>query len=466
MRNSIMTLLTTLVSVTITAPTFADHGEQLYKLIGSDSITNDHFGQAIAVSGNIAIVGAWGNDDNGLNSGSAYLINISNPSNPIELVKLLPSDGSQGDLFGWSVAIDGNTAVVGAFSDDDNFNNSGSAYVFDITDPKKPIEVVKLHASDSAQSDRFGISVAISGNIAIIGATLHADNGVNSGAAYLFNATTGEQLDKLLASDGSEHAQFGTSVVITSNLAIVGARFGNSNGSGSAYIFDISDPTKSFELAELLPSDGLGGDHFGASIAISGDLVIVGASHDTNAWAQTGSAYLFDISNPSKPSQVSKIIASDGFVQDYLGESVALSGNTAILGAYGEGVNNDAPGSAYFFDVTNPSLPVEVDKIISEDGEHEDEFGFSVAISGDTIIVGAHEDDDNGVETGAVYLFGTKGDPGDCPWDIDGSEIVDTGDLLALFAQWGTAGPADFDGSGAVDTADLLILFANWGPCP
>ena len=122
-----------------------------------------------------------------------------------------------------------------------------------------------------------------------------------------------------------------------------------------------------------------------------------------------------------------------------------------------------------FFGGTTPAYADfgdQLAKLLADDGVVGDEFGFSVAISGTTAIVGANRDDDNGSQSGSAYLFEVAGTADPCPWDLDGSGSVGTGDLLELFAQWGTAGSADFDESGVVDTSDLLILFANWGPCP
>lgn len=126
----------------------------------------------------------------------------------------------------------------------------------------------------------------------------------------------------------------------------------------------------------------------------------------------------------------------------------------------GDDDNGEASGSAYIFDTTTGQ---QLFKLLASDGVLLDTFGISVAIGDSTVIVGAQFDDDNGNNSGSAYVFDAT--IFNCPWDLDGSETVGTSDLLALFAQWGTAGSADFDESGTVDTADLLILFANWGAC-
>jgi hypothetical protein len=153
-----------------------------------------------------------------------------------QLAKLIPNDPGVFDWFGWSVGISGNTAIVGAVRDDDNGNDSGSAYLFDVT---TGAQLAKLTPSDGAEGDAFGGSVAISGNLAIVSAEGDDNNGSNSGSAYLFDVTTGTQLAKLIAGDGAAIDLFGESVSIAGNRAIVGARLNDDQGidSGSAYLF-------------------------------------------------------------------------------------------------------------------------------------------------------------------------------------------------------------------------------------
>ncbi len=316
--------------------------------------------------------------------------------------KLIAVDAATGDRFGYSVAISGNTAIVGAYGDDDVISFSGSAYLFDVTTGN---QIAKLTATDAAPLEFFGRSVAISGNTAIVGAPGYRD----SGSVYVFDVTTGNQLAKLTV---SETKAFGYSVAISGNTAIVGA-FGEDNysprpphflfgdhdsgsHSGSAYLFDISTGS---QIAKLTAEDATGTDQFGGHVAISGNTAIVGRLFDDHAGGASGSAYLFDASTGK---QLAKLTASDAAASALFGRSVAISGNTAIVGARGDHVGGIASGSAYVFDVTSGK---QLAKLTPSDGAKSDLFGHSVAISGNSAIVGANWKDDAGLYSGTAYLF-------------------------------------------------------------
>jgi hypothetical protein len=306
--------------------------------------------------------------------------------------KILAGGGAASDRFGEAVAISGTTAIVGARGDADNGANSGSAYLFDTT---TGAQSAKLTASDGAVADMFGGSVAISGTTAIVGA-----NGDNNGSAYLFDTTTGAQVFKLTAGDSAANDAFGGSVAISGTTAIVGAAGDDDKGSasGSAYLFDTTTGAQS---AKLTASDGAENDAFGFSVALSGTTAIVGAYQDDDNGGNSGSAYLFDTTTGA---QLFKLTAGDGAADDFFGWSVAISGSIGIVGARFDDDNGTDSGSAYLFDTTTGN---QLFKLTASDGAAADRFGWSVAISGTTAIVGAYQDDDNGASSGSTYLFDT-----------------------------------------------------------
>jgi len=330
--------------------------DQTHKLLGSDGAKDDEFGYSVAVSGNLAVVGSYQDDDNGSNSGSAYVFDVNTGQ---QLFKLRPDDGAIYEYFGNSVAANGNIAVIGAYQDDDNGDLSGSAYVFDITTGQ---QLFKLLPDDGSYGDEFGYSVAVSGNIAVIGAFRDDDFGSNTGAIYIFDVTTGQQLFKLLADDSAAHDLFGYSVALSGNLAVVGAFFDNDNGvdSGSAYVFDVSAGQ---QLFKLLPSDGTTDDNFGRSVAVSGNLAVIGADTDDDNGFRSGSAYTFDVLTGQ---QLFKILLPDGAIDDFFGHSVAITGHTAVIGSFGDDDHGSNSGSAYVYEQsTSNCLDLTVDNLIA-----------------------------------------------------------------------------------------------------
>ena len=421
-----------------TAPLCALPIDEVRKVLPDDNGVFDFFGSAVAISGNTIVVGAKFDADAGGDAGSAYLFDAATGQ---QLFKLLASDPGLGDQFGAAVAISGNLALIGSAGDDDNGSASGSAYIYDIT---TGIQLRKLHPLDGFDGDSFGNAVAISGpvgsEIAIVGAWQNDDDGSGSGSAYIFDANTGVQLFKLLASDADVTDQFGISVGISGELgqgiAVVGANRNTDNGTltGSAYLFDIATGLETFKL---LPVDSAAGDQFGIAVAISGlagqEIAIIGAHVNDDNGANSGSAYLYDANSGS---ELFKLLPADGASGDQFGFSVGIGGppgqEVAIVGALFDADNGTFSGSAYLFD---GHTGLELGKLLPTDGEGFDEFGNAVAFSGITGVVGSHKDDDNGTLSGGAYLF-TPDSDGDGlmdDWEINGIPYVDDLGVLQRF---------------------------------
>jgi hypothetical protein len=401
-----VTLAATLA--TLFAP-IAQAAEQ--KLTASDGAAADHFGRSVAVSGDTMVVGAPFQDVGGnFNRGSAYVFVRSSGVWTLQQ-KLIATDGAAGDNFGLSVAVAGDTIVVGALGDDIGANASqGSASVF-VRNAGVWTLQQKLTASDGAAGDNLGWSVGISGDTAIVGAT--ADDvgaNANQGSAYAFVRSGGvwTQQQKLTASDGAVGDQLGFSVAISSDTVVAGA-LGDDAGAnfeqGSAYVFVRSGGVWS-DQQKLTASDGTAGDQLGSSVAIGGDTIAVGVRlDDVGANANQGSAYAF-VRSGGAWTQQQKLTASDGGAGEELGFSVAIGGDTIAVGAPGDDVGANAnQGSAYAF-VRSGGVWSDQQKLTASDGGVADGFGWSVAIGGDTIAVGAVGDDIGAnSDQGSVYVF-------------------------------------------------------------
>jgi len=375
------------------------------KLLASDGAADDWFGFSACISGDYAIMGAVNDDDKGKRSGSAYIFKRSGETWR-QQAKLHATDGAPNDQIGTSVSITsasagaggGDFAIVGSFHDN---NIVGSAYIFK-RKGKKWVQKAKLLASDGAKDDWFGFSVSISGDYAIIGAPYDDDKGVSCGSVYIFkrDGKTWKQQAKILAADGAEYDQFGTSVSITGDFAIAGAH-GDEDYTGSAYIFK-RDGTKWVQQQKIQAKDCIIRDKFGWSVSNSGDFAIVGAYYDEDKGRQSGSAYIFKRDGTSWVQQ-KKLRAKDGDVGDWFGFSVSINGDLAIVGSH----NTYAAGASYIFKRDGTTWKQQ-EKLYPSDGAPTDQFGRSVSISGKYALVGSFASNYKGDDSGSAYIYKGK----------------------------------------------------------
>lgn len=442
-------LLAVLVLPMITA--LPAGGQVMYediKLVADDGGSNDWFGQNVAISDKFALVGAT--RILSFDPGSADLFDITTGK---LLFRLEASDFNPfGDNFGRSLAISGTTAIIGSRS---ALSLRGSVYVFDLTTGQ---ELFKLTPSDAVDENSFGGSVSISGSTAIIG-DIRSTNLVPdvAGAVYLFDTTTGEELMMLTASDASAEDYFGSSVAMSGTTAIVGAPRDSDAAyrSGSAYLIDT---TTGEELFKLVASDATAEAHFGRSVAISGTTAIVGANKYGGDSA--GSAYLFDtVTGKELFKLTAPASLNGGAAGNWFGESVAISGTTALVGMPADNATGLNNGTVFMFDTNTGEL---IEWLVASDGEEFDLFGDSVAIWGTNAIVGAPYDDFHGVDTGSAYLFYL------CPADLNGDGSLNFFDVSAFLDAFAVNDPAaDFTDDGLFNFFDVsAFLSAFAAGCP
>ncbi len=306
--------------------------------------------------------------------------------------KILPDDGVTGDDFGYSIALDSGVVAVGAKDEGEQGSRAGSAYLFDLN---TGAQLFKLQPDDGADHDRFGVSIAIEGGITVVGSFESNAPYNGSGSAYLFDVSTGSQLYKLVPSDVTSNKAFGFSVDIDNGLVAVSAVGDGTNGaySGAAYIFDAETGA---QLHKLLPDDGAASDGFGQSIAIENGLVVVGSYHDDDNGSNSGSAYLFDAQTGD---QLAKLLPEDGNSSDEFGISADIENNTVVIGARYEYYGF---GAVYLFDATTYAQTV---KIKPNELAQNTDFGSVVAISNNIVAVGENRSNLNYDRAGSVFLF-------------------------------------------------------------
>ncbi len=380
---------------------------QQAELTAADGASNDSFGYSVAVNGSTAVVGAWAKTvSSTIDQGAAYVF-VRSGATWTQQPKLTASDGAANDSFGLSVSVSGGIIVVGAHGKTVNSNaTQGAAYIF-VQNGSTWSQQAKLTAADGAAGDHFGYSVSVNGATAVVGAYQKAVNSnPQQGAAYVFvqSGSTWTQQQKLTASDGAAGDNFGNSVSVSGTTVVAGAwqKTINANVSqGAAYVFTQSGTTWT-QQPKLTASDGAAGDVFGVSVSVSGGTALVGANAKNS---YQGAAYVFTQAGAAW-SQQAELTASDGATNDGFGVSVALNGATAVVGASGKTVaSSPGQGVAYVFAGSGGSWSQQPE-LTSSDGTTGDRFGLSVAVSGGSAVVGAgYKAVSSNPAQGAAYVF-------------------------------------------------------------
>ena len=488
------------------------------KLTASDGATNNYLGWSLSVSGDTVVAGApfLGVGCPGCTGpGAAYVFVRSGTAWTQQQKLVPPSDTTAGDLFGISVSVSGDTAVVGALYDDTADGvHAGSAYVF-VRSGMTWYEQQKLTASDGAAFAEFGWSVSVSADTIVVGTFFGSGRRTCSCA----RARSGPSNRSSPPSDGPEDS-FGYSVSVSGETVVVGAvtddtpggiagglsicvravghdldgaaeahRVGWSRGgplrnlgvgvrrhpggrdawddtpggvqAGSAYVFVRSGTTWT-EEQQLTASDAAGGDHFGIWVSISGDTVVVGAyDDDTAAGVDAGSAYVY-VRSGTTWTQQQKLMASDAAAVDLFGVSVSVSGDTLAVGArlHPSPGGFDA-GSAYVF-VRSGTTWIQQQELTAPDGGTTDNFGYSVSISGDTVVVGSPDHDTaGGMDAGAAYVFRElSADLG--VTKTDGQTTALPGQPVTFTITASNAGPGDVTAASVTDTVPAALPGATW----
>jgi hypothetical protein len=377
------------------------------KIIALGPADMDCFGGNVSISGDYAIAGAIYNTSN---RGAAYIFRRTGTNTWDSVTKIIAKDPQDDDYFGYSVSISGDYAIVGAPYEDSGGDNSGAAYIFRRTGTNTWDDVIKIVAPVPAIGDLFGYSVSISGDYAIVGAPYENSGGTDRGAAYIFRRTGTNTWDggtKIIATDPGDNDLFGISVSISSDYVIAGANTEDGAGTdrGAAYIFKRTGIDTWDGGTKIIATDPGDNDQFGRSVSISGSYAIVGAYNEDGEGDDQGAAYIYRRTGTNTWDGGTKIIATAPEDDGNFGRSVCISDDYVIVGAQGEDGEGTDRGAAYIFIRTGSNTWDSVIRIIAYDHENDDGFGSSVSISGDYAIAGASNEDGEGNNRGAAYIY-------------------------------------------------------------
>ena len=432
---------------------------EVQQLVASDAAPRDRFARAVALDADVALIGSYRDDcPAGDNCGAAYIFAFDPDLDAWQQqAKLVASDVAAGDLFGWSVAVHGDVAVVGSLNDAQAVD-AGAAYVFKY-DGSNWVESQKLIADDAAGSSFFGWSVAVHGDAIAVGAIGDHEAGIGAGAVYFFryDPVTGlwNQQQKLTAADPTDTDEFGSTIALDSEVLVVGVERADTAGtsSGAAYVFEYDTDLAAWtQRQKLIASDAAPDDRFAHAVAVRDDLIVCGAyrkDRDPGA-LNTGAAYVFRYDPATTLWTQEHVLSSpDTETEDWLAFAVAVQPDTIVLGAPKDDTLGEDAGAIYTFrhdgSAWGPGR-----KITASDGQTGDIFGWAAAVSDSLALVGAHMHSQDGSESGAAYLISLTGldddddtvpddcdncpsafnpDQSDCDGDGMGDACLDFGDF-------------------------------------
>jgi hypothetical protein len=386
------------------------------KLVASDAAANDQFGYSVAVDGNTAVVGAWVNDQTaGADAGAVYVFLRNGASWAQQGAPIVPADVAENDTFGKSVAISGDTLVVGSpFATTAAGGMSGAAYVYVRNAGVWSLQQ-KLFDDDAGigdGNDRFGFAVSVLGDTLIVGApsddTTTPTAISNCGAAHVYTRSAGvwTKQARLQASDRAQDDEFGNAVDLSSDQALVGAEYDDTTGgadAGSAYYFTRSAGVWTQQTRLGSSAGAATGLQFGHAVAIDGGTMAVS---EHNRSGNAGAVQVFVGSGGVwNPQQL--LTASDGESGDVFGHALDLRGDSILVGAYlaETTVGQVDRGTGYLFKRTG-GVWAQTDRMFASDSGNGDRFGFGVALGAGVALLGAPLDDTaGGADAGSAYLF-------------------------------------------------------------
>jgi len=379
------------------------------KLLASDAAQYDYFGLSVAVKGDTAVIGAYGKSDLARNAGAAYAF-ARNAGAWAQQARLGTSTPLIDAYLGATVATNGSYTAAGAPYASVGAQNDGVVYLFsNATWQQQTI----LLPNDPDSLSQFGNALAINGNTLFVGAPMHDSFGANAGAVYVFtfDGVSWVQRQKLIGADTASGDRFGSALALNDGWLAVSAPLHSSPGSpgGAVYLFEF-DGVSWVQRYKVGAPDTIAGDRFGSAIALDNGWLAVGVPLHRFVGSASGAVYLFEF-NGTAWVQRQKFVASDTAGGDQFGSALALENQRLVIGAPLHSSNGPASGAVYIFERATTTW-IERAKLIGSDTNAGDRLGGSISIDGTTILVGAYGDTAAGPGTGAAYVFVEVTGPG------------------------------------------------------
>lgn len=374
------------------------------KIFANDPNPGVFFGRFVSLQDDFAFISAYQDFENGSASGSLYILKKINGEYQ-QIKKLYPDDGGVEEYFGYSLSSYGKWVITGAHHDSDFGASSGKAYLLYLENGQWGFYQTLL-PPDLSEADEFGKTVDIYGDFAMSCSYLDDDNGTNSGSVYIFKNinNTWNLYQKIQAVQPVDHAQFGLALDIYKDKMIVGAPYTRKDEivCGAAYIFEFIDDLW-VQTASFFPVDLEQHDEFGITVEINENYAFVGNIKDDDAGKNSGSVYVYEKQEGNWTFE-QKLLAPDGEAGDGFGIAIDIDGDYLYVGSYFDDDNGTNSGSVYVFKNNQGDWGF-FTKFSPDDSDDSDAFGASISVFQDEILVGAYSDDDYGFFAGSVYLF-------------------------------------------------------------
>ncbi|MCB9839067.1 MAG: hypothetical protein H6813_06985 [Phycisphaeraceae bacterium] len=453
------------------------------QLLAPDAGEDDQFGYDVATTGQYMAISALADDDNGSNAGAVYVfkLNAAGPSWDY-VTKLYETDGTINGSFGYSVAMTPGTAsplglmAIGHVADNQFGNASGAVFIHSETSfsPDPWSFQKKVVAVNAGLNRRFGESVAIDISTLLVGSPGDQTLITGGGAAHIHYRNQGGinnwgSVKKLNPPDPLPGQTCGENVALDGDIAVVSARgdstFGSQSGAAYVYLRNQGGADNWGFAKKLLAPDGVANHNFGYSVAVSGNIVAVGARSDSDAATRAGATYIFDryVGAIDNFGFVKKLVPPDGIHDAFVSDTVALHDGILVTGSSSEYSAGSASGAFYVYgqDVGGEDNWGLIQKVHAPDAMNVDFFASDLDIRNGLVCSGARLDDTiPAPDTGSAWVFSVDSL---CPADLNGDGVVDTADLGILLGLFGGSGLGDFNLDGVIDTADLGVLLGGYG---
>lgn len=379
---------------------------------------NESFGNAVALSGDHLVLGAYEDNVGATDVGAAYLYDLASAAPTVATATLLNSAVPIREVFGGAVAMSANLLVVGERNNDGTSTDPdfGAAYVFDVDGgaPATPIAILKNPTPTPAAGEHFGTPVAISGTMVVVGDFMDSTGGYATGAAYVFDASRANPAVPLASLFNPTPAfadRFGSAVAVSGRYVIVGAYLDDTAGgnAGAAYVFDLSSATPTAPMRTLLNPNAPLYDLFGGAVAISGSRVAVGAVRTDGLSNRPGAVFISELAGPTPTLPLFILQHPSPYALDWFGVVVALSGDRVLVGG-----NNEV--FAYDLGGLTPTAPMA--RLQNPNPVGSFYFGYSVSISGNRAVVGLPYDDRSAPDAGSAYVYHLAGSTPEAPMAV------------------------------------------------